>query len=61
MIDRRQFMKVISATGAAFAVSGHMILGEGSAMAQETAPVRLRAKAEWIEHEEENCDQKGHN
>jgi len=39
MIDRRQFMQFISATGAAFAVSGNMVLGEGSAMAQEAAPL----------------------
>ena len=33
MIDRRQFMQYISATGAAFAVSSNMVLGEGQAMA----------------------------
>jgi alkyl sulfatase BDS1-like metallo-beta-lactamase superfamily hydrolase len=40
MTTRRQFVQSIPATGAAFAVGGHLFLDEGPARAQEPAPLK---------------------
>ncbi len=38
MSTRRQFIQALPATGASFAVSGHLVLNESPAHAQEAAP-----------------------
>jgi alkyl sulfatase BDS1-like metallo-beta-lactamase superfamily hydrolase len=38
MATRRQFIQALPAVGTAFAVAGHLVVGEGSTLAQETAP-----------------------
>ena len=38
MSTRRQFIQSLPAAGAAFAVAGHLLSGEGPARAQEAAP-----------------------
>ena len=40
MTPRRQFIQSIPAAGAAFAVAGNMVFGEGAAHAQEPAPLK---------------------
>jgi len=40
MTTRRQFIKSIPATGAAFAIAGHLVLGESSARAQDNPPLK---------------------
>jgi linear primary-alkylsulfatase len=40
MSTRRQFIQALPATGAAFAVAGHLVLNESPAHAQEAAPLK---------------------
>jgi hypothetical protein len=51
MSTRRQFIQALPATGAAFAVAGHLVLNESPAHAQEAAPLKG--------HGHRSCDNDG--